>query len=398
MKKTRFTRGERVSVFSLSSILVFRLFGLFLVLPVLALHAEDLSGSTPVLIGIAIGIYGLTQALLQVPFGMASDRWGRKPLITIGLIIFAFGSWICADADSLQVLILGRALQGGGAISAVILAFAGDLVRKSQRPKSMAIFGASIGSAFTLSLMFGPVLDGWIGVRGMFFLAVLLSILGILITWTIVPNPELAERKERVTMGTELVNSLLRRKLIGLLSGTLILHAAMASLFLVFPIILVENLEFLRADTWKVYVPSLLLSFITMVPVIRFSSREGYPEKILVLAAIVIAIAELSMGTGSILHSAHLAIFGFWLFFVGFNVLEALLPAITLNTAPAKKRGTVMGFFNSSTFIGAFIGGVVSGILYSRFGVSGVFAFSGIVILLWGGLFRYLNRRLSDEV
>lgn len=388
---------ERVSVFSLSSVLVFRLLGLFLVLPVLALHAEDLSDATPVLIGIAIGIYGLTQALLQVPFGMASDRWGRKPLITIGLIIFAIGSLICAEADSLQVLILGRALQGGGAISAVILAFAGDLVRKSQRPKSMAIFGVSIGSAFTLSLMFGPVLDSWIGVRGMFFLAVLLSILGIMITWTIVPNQQLAEQKDRVTMDTDFVNSLLRRKLLGLFSGTLILHAAMASLFLVFPLVLVENLEFLRADTWKVYVPSLLLSFITMVPVIRFSSREGYPEKMLVLAAIVIGIAELSMGTGSTMQSAFFAIFGFWLFFVGFNVLEALLPAITLNTAPVKKRGTVMGVFNSSTFFGAFLGGVIGGLIFSRFGTSGVFAFSGIVILLWGGLFRYLDRKISDE-
>ena len=361
-----------------------RMIGLFMILPVLALYTHEFDGGTTYLIGIALGIYGLTQAIFQIPFGAASDRWGRKPLIVLGLIIFAVGSIIAAESTSIFGLILGRAMQGAGTISAVILAMVGDLVRESQRPKSMAIVGVSIGSAFTLSLMIGPLLDRWVGISGLFWFAAALAAIGIGLVLTAVPN------KETVQINTidRSVNpdkrvKLLDHQLIIFFSGTLVLHMMMTALFLAFPILFTEVSGFTRTDMWKVFVPVVLASFLVMAPLIRYSSRTNRSRYVVVWAGVVLVVAQSILYFSSSGESMVLLIVGLWLFFVGFNTLEALFPSTTVSLAPETMRGTVMGIFNACTFVGAFLGGVFGGLIYTRYESTGVFLFSGIVILIW---------------
>ncbi len=355
-----------------------------MILPVLALYTHEISGSTAYLIGIALGIYGLTQALFQVPFGAASDRWGRKPLILLGLLIFAIGSIIAAESTSIVGVILGRALQGAGTISAVVLAMVGDLVRESQRPKSMAVVGMSIGSAFTLSLMLGPLLDQWIGIDGIFWAAAALAVLGMILVITAVPNTNAASTDVSTEISEKSnTQSAFNHQLIVLFSGTLALHMMMTALFLAFPIQFVESSGLTREQMWKVFVPVVLASFLVMVPFIRYSARANRSKEVIYVAAIILVIAQTVLYVSSDGGSVALLIVGLWLFFVGFNTLEALFPSITVTQAPSQRRGTVMGVFNACTFIGAFLGGVFGGLVYTRYESTGVFLFSGIVILIW---------------
>ena len=358
--------------------------GLFLILPVLALHAPELTNATPFLIGVALGVYGLTQALLQVPFGAASDRWGRKPIITLGLIIFAIGSIIAAESNSIYGIIAGRALQGGGAIAAVVLAFIGDLTRENQRTKAMAIMGVTIGFAFTLSLMLGPLLDNWAGIRGLFWIACAMAVAGLLLVWLVVPREEsIISHGSSSGSVSGFRQIIANRDLFRLYAGTLTIHAVLTSLFLAFPTKLVEVSEFTRSDIWKVFVPVLLLSFLAMIPFIRMSSRKNRSHVMMITAALMLLAAQCSLFAGAASQSVGFLIFGLWLFFVGFNTLEAIFPSTTIGGAPHSMRGAAMGVFNTCTFSGAFIGGVLGGIVYDSYGSSGVFVFSGIAILLW---------------
>lgn len=385
MSEHKLTTFELKSVAALSSVLVLRMLGLFMILPVFALHAGEFSHSTPFLIGVALGIYGLTQALFQVPFGAASDRWGRKPLMLLGLLIFAAGSVIAAESSSIYGVIVGRALQGAGTIAAVVLAMVGDLIRESQRPKSMAIVGASIGSAFTLSLMLGPVLDHWLGIQGLFWLAFGLAVAGMMLVLIAVPGTDkvssinLNESSERVSAFSVIFD----RRLLLLYSGTLSIHAVMTALFLAFPVKFIEVSGFNRNDMWEVFVPVLLASFLVMFGFIRYSTRKKRTRGLMLLAGLILLAAEIVLSTGSAGGSMISLVFGLWLFFVGFNTLEALLPSITVSEAPEGARGTVMGAFSACTFIGAFLGGIIAGAIYTRYESTGVFLFSGIVILIW---------------
>ncbi len=388
-----FTKFERKTIATLSSVLLMRMFGLFMILPVLALYTHEFVHATPYLIGIALGIYGLTQAIFQVPFGAASDRWGRRPLIVLGLIVFAIGSVVAAQSESIFGVILGRALQGAGTISAVVLAFIGDRVRESQRPKSMAIIGVSIGSAFTLSLMLGPLLDRWIGIRGMFWLAAALAILGILMVLTVVPKST-AENQTHTDKTEVSRKGLFDRQLIPLYTGTMAIHMVMTSLFLAFPIRFIEIAGFGREDIWRVFVPVLLASLVVMVPLIRFSSRKNRSKEVMIFAGVVLLVAQGVLFFGSSAAAAAMLVVGLWLFFVGFNTLEALFPSTTVTQAPERLRGTVMGIFNSFTFIGAFLGGVFGGLVYTRHESTGVFLFAGIVILAWL-VIRVVFRRIE---
>lgn len=384
MSENRLTKFELKSVSTLSSVLVMRMVGLFMILPVLALYTDELTGATPYLIGLALGIYGLTQAIFQVPFGTASDRWGRKPLIMLGLIVFAIGSVIAAESSSIFGVILGRALQGAGTISAVILAMIADLVRESQRPKSMAIVGVSIGSAFVLALMLGPVLDQLVGIRGVFWISFCLAGVGMLVVWTAVPAKlEKAEEDGVEPKPAGEKRAIFGRQLLMFYTGTLSIHAAMTALFLAFPLLIIEISQLTRTDMWKVYIPVILASLLLMVPFVRYSSHRNRTIEIVLLNGIILVIAHGVLYFGSAGGSVMMLIVGIWLFFVGFNTLEALLPSITVTQALGHMRGTVMGVFNSCTFIGAFLGGVIGGLVYTRYDASGVFLFSGIVILIW---------------
>ena len=384
MSENSLTKFELKSVFSLASVLVMRMVGLFMILPVLALYTDEFTGATPYLIGLALGIYGLTQAILQVPFGAASDRWGRKPLIMLGLIIFAVGSVIAAEATSIFGVILGRALQGAGAISAVILAMVGDLIRESQRPKSMAIVGMAFGFSFVLALTLGPVLAQLVGIRGVFWIAFCLACAAMLLVVTAVPAKS-AQVEDNVTeqkpVGSK--RAIFGRQMLMLYSGTMTIHAAITALFLAFPLFIVENFEIARADMWKVYVPVVLASALLTVPFIRYSSRSKRANDVMMVSGIILVVAHGVLYFGSAGQLFTLLVAGLWLFFVGFNTLEALLPSITVSRVLSNMRGTTMGVFNSCTFIGAFLGGVIGGLIYTRHGASGVFLFSGIVILIW---------------
>ncbi len=378
----RFTEFERKAIGSLSAIVGMRMVGLFLILPVLALHAHQLPGATPLLIGISLGIYGLTQALLQLPYGLASDRWGRKSIISLGLIVFAIGSVVAATADSIFGIILGRALQGGGAIAAVVLAFIGDLTRDSQRNKAMAIVGVSIGSAFTLSLMIGPVLDRWIGVQGIFWASFALAVAGLMLLWCVVPNQPTEQNKSKESLQEyDYRHVLTNRNLIRLCAGSFSLHAVMTALFVALPPLLVDTAGFERAELWKIYVPILLLSFVAMVPLVRLSSRKNRSYLIMLIASVVLLAGHCGLAAGTQITGALLL--GLWLFFVGFNTLEALLPSITIRTAPQHMRGAAMGAFSTCTFAGAFVGGIAGGVAYGLFDALGVFVLAGLIVVLW---------------
>ncbi len=387
MEQNGFTKLERKSVSSLAAVLALRLIGLFMILPVLALHAEDFTGSTAFLIGLALGIYGLTQALFQIPFGAASDRWGRKPILVLGLVIFAAGSIVAAESTTIYGVILGRALQGGGAIAAVVLAFVGDLTRESQRTKAMAVIGVSIGTAFTLALILGPSLNYFAGLRGLFWLAAAMALVGLIIVWRLVPSGESTVREQ--TYSRPFINlgeALFDRNLIRLYSGTFTIHVVMTSLFLAFPVELVEITGLARSSTWKFYAPVFLLSFVMMLPLIRIASKQSRSRLIMISAALLLVVAHVGLIFATESNTFWLLALSLWMFFVGFNTLEAVFPSTTVSAAPADKRGTVMGFFNTCTFSGAFAGGIVGGLVYGGFGSTGVFLVSSIAILLWIGI------------
>ena len=384
MSNDSFTILERKSVSALAAILGLRMIGLFLILPVLALHAPGLSHSTAYLIGFALGGYGLTQALLQSPFGALSDRYGRKLMITIGLLIFAAGSVIAAESTSIYGVIIGRVLQGGGAISGVVLAFVGDLTRESQRPKSMAIIGVSIGSAFMFSLMLGPIFDSWGGLRTLFWIAFAMAVAALIVLWTIVPNPPSSPKRNQQAGSVFGVRDIFTNpSLLVLFSGTLTVHALITSLFLVLPTRLIVIADLSRETIWQVFVPVVFLSFVSMLPLIRFSRNRHLSQVVMIIAAVFVTGAYVMMYSGSYFGSAAVLIVGLWLFFVGFNTLEAIFPSTAVSLSPDNKRGATMGLFNTCTFSGAFLGGVIGGTIYSYLGADSVFLFSAVAILLW---------------
>jgi len=373
---------ERRASISLASIMATRMLGLFMILPVFALYAESLPDASPFLIGMAIGAYGLTQALLQIPFGMASDRFGRRRMITLGLLLFALGSVVAAMSDTLTGIIIGRAIQGSGAVAAVIMAFTADLTRESQRTKAMAMIGMSIGGAFTLALIAGPLLNNIVGVQGIFWLTAVLALAAIVILWTQVPHAAHAHTHRDAQLVPELTGSVLTNtQLLRLDVGILILHTILTAMFIAVPFVL---RDYLGIDTglhsW-VYLPVLLLSAVAMVPFIIIAERKRRMKPVFVSAVAILGLSTFAMAQW---YSNMWAFFVLlWLFFTAFNFLEASLPSLVTKTAPADRKGTAMGVYSSSQFIGAFIGGSVGGWVYGEAGISGVFVLSALLIGLW---------------
>jgi len=373
---------ESRAAFSLAGIYALRMLGLFLILPVFALYAERLDGVTPMLVGLAIGAYGLTQALLQIPFGMLSDRIGRKPVILGGLLIFAIGSVVAAMADSIWGVILGRALQGSGAIAAAVMALAADLSREQHRTKVMAAIGMSIGAAFTLALILGPVLNSLIGVQGIFWLTAVLALGGIGITLFLVPTPETS----RVHGDAEAVPAQFGRvlsnvNLLRLDLGIFVLHLIITSIFLAVPLVLRDMIGMESSSHWIIYLPVLLLSILFMVPFIVVAEKRNKMKPVFLGAVLALAIAQLG------LYLWHDGIVGLslslLLFFIAFNLLEATLPSIVSKVAPAASKGTAMGVYSTSQFAGAFVGGVAGGWMHGQLGLGGVFLFGTVAALVW---------------
>lgn len=375
---------EKRSIVTLASVYGLRMFGLFLILPVLAIYAEQLQGATPMLMGIALGVYGISQALFQIPFGIMSDRFGRKPVIVAGLLIFAFGSMVAALASSIEGVILGRALQGAGAIAAVVLALTSDLTRENQRTKAMAFIGMTIGLAFMLALIVAPWLEFIIGVNGLFMLTAGLACCSVVLVVKVVPTPVQTRNLEVKALPEKMLQLLRHPQLIRLDAGIFILHFILTAMFVVVPVILLERFAMDTQTHWRVYVPALLGSVLFMLPLILLSSKNGWLLRVFMAAICILLFAQILLIFGS--RTATGLTLCLFFFFWGFNLLEAMLPSLVSRVAPAACKGSAMGVYNTFQFSGVFFGGFLGGTLYGQFGVSAVFINCGLLLLVWAYL------------
>lgn len=376
---------ERRTAVSLASIYSFRMLGLFMILPVFSLYAHGLKGVTPTLIGLALGIYGLTQAILQIPFGMLSDRIGRKPIITLGLLIFVVGSVVAALAthdNNITWIIIGRALQGGGAVGSAVLALAADLTREEHRLKVMATIGMTIGVSFAIAMIGGPLINSWVGLSGIFWLTAVLGLTGIAVLHLWVPNP----KHSRLHRDTEAVPAQFKEvlsdtQLLRLDLGIFTMHLVLTAVFVALPVAL-RDVAGLPADHhWYVYLPVMAIGFFTMVPFIIIAEKKRRLKQIFAGAIAVLGLANLSLFEFH--HTLTAIVIALWLFFTAFNLLEASLPSLVSKMAPAQSKGTAMGVYSSSQFLGIFVGGSVGGWMFQHHGFSGVFLFSAAMVAIW---------------
>lgn len=382
----RMTREERRAGASLASIFALRMLGLFLILPVFSVYAKTLpDGGDLALVGFALGAYGLTQAFFQIPFGIASDLWGRKRVIAAGLLLFAVGSFVAAAAPDLHWIIVGRVLQGAGAISAAVTALAADLTREEHRTKVMAMIGSSIGLVFALSLVGAPLLYGWIGMPGLFALTGVLALAAIGVLFRVVPPAPARQGHDKLPFRQVLLNPDLLRLNFGIFS----LHMMQMAMFVVLPHALVDQGGLAAAAHWQVYLPAVLVSFVVMVPAI-ISAEKGGKMKAVFSGAIVLLVA-VQGGLG--FFGGGLWPLAFWLtlFFVAFNILEATLPSLVSRTAHPSAKGAALGVYNTTQAIGLFLGGAVGGYLAQHFGDNAVFAVCGGLALAWLAVAASMN-------
>jgi len=372
---------ERRAGISLAVIYAFRMLGLFMILPVFALYAEHLPGATPFLMGLALGVYGLTQAVLQIPFGMWSDRIGRKPVILIGLLIFAAGSLVAGSAHSIEGIIVGRAIQGSGAIAAALMALAADLSREEHRTKMMALIGVSIGISFALSMVLGPLINQWIGISGIFFSTALLALVGIAMLYLFVPDPVASHFHRDAEVETRSLLSVLKNtQLLRLDLGILMLHFVLMCVFLVLPLVLRNDLGIASNKHWQIYLPVFASSLVIMVPFIIIAERKQALKPVFIGAIFSLMLATIIFLSS---HSLWGTVGGLIIFFAGFNLLEASLPSLITKTARATQKGTAMGVYSSSQFFGAFLGGAIGGSAHQLWGIDGVYYTVIAVLLFW---------------
>lgn len=366
---------------ALASVFGLRLFGMFVILPVFAIYAETLpGGGNLTLVGVAIGAYGLTQAILQIPFGWWSDRIGRKPVMYLGLLLFAAGSFIAAVAPNIYVVIVGRVLQGAGAISAAVMALASDLTREEHRTKSMAMIGSTIGLVFALSLVAAPWLNHLIGVPGIFALTGVLALGAMFVVWRIVPPVTEVPVPRTTRLLADLKSVFADPQLARLNWGIFALHAVLMALFIAVPFAL-RDAGLPLNQHWKVYLPVMLASFVLMLPAVLGAHTPGrlkgwFVGAVALLLAVQLAMPWLTGGTWAI------ALF-LLIFFTPFNVLEAMLPSLVSRLAPPQLKGAAIGIYSSLQFLGTFAGAAAGGYLYSRWGVAGVVLPGAILLAIW---------------
>ncbi|WP_310343592.1 MFS transporter [Rhodoferax saidenbachensis] len=375
------TPQERRSSASLALIFALRMLGLFLVLPVFALEARRYpGGDDTALVGLAMGIYGLTQGVLQIPFGMASDRFGRKPVMVVGLVIFAAGSALAAWAPSLPWLVAGRALQGAGAISAAVTALLADQTRDVVRTKAMALIGASIGLMFALSLVLSPLLAAHVGLHGLFAITAALALGGIaVVLWWVPPEP--TQHVDAARGG--LLEVLRHPALLRLDLGVFVLHAVQLAMWVALPAMLVQA-GLARDQHWQVYLPAVLASFVVMGTTLFPLEKRGYLRAVFLCAVGLVTLVQLgllvlSRATPSVALLATLL----FVFFCGFNVLEASQPSLASRVAPASARGAALGVYNTLQSLGFFAGGALGGWLVKWAGPQALFATSTAAMLVW---------------
>lgn len=373
--------SEQRSVGILSLLFAIRMLGLFMILPTFTLYAHFLTGVTPTLIGIALGVYGFTQACFQIPLGMLSDRIGRKQVILIGLGLLILGSLIAAFSTHIYGVIIGRMLQGAGAIGSTLLALLADLTKPENRSKAMAMMGATIGVSFTLAMLIGPPLTQVVNIAGIFGVTALLAGLGIVIVYTLLPTPPTyVQHPELQTSLRSLKEILGNTQLLKLDFGIFILHLILTASFVVLPVIL-TNIVPSHNTMALIYAPVLILAFLTMLPILILAEKWAKSKQLLVIA-IVLLIISLFLFWEAHDRLPHL-IFAMYLFFLAFNTLEASLPALMTKLAPPTRKGTAMGIYSTAQFMGIFAGGLIGGWFYANAHLGSIFLFLSALTCIW---------------
>lgn len=372
----------RVAVFSLSAIMAFRMLGLFMILPVFSLHATKMPGASATLVGVALGVYGLTQAALQMPFGMLSDKMGRKPIIVAGLLLFIIGSIFAALSTNIYGLILGRAMQGAGAIGSTTLAFVADLTRDEDRSRSMAVIGLVIGLSFALAMILGPIINHGFGLSGIFWITAGLGAFGIILLLIVVPAPPQPIMHQDVESSPNRVTSVINDpQLLRLDLGIFTLHAILTAMFIVIPLLLAHMHQLVNFEQAWLYLGVLAISFATMVPLIIFAEKRHHLKGVMLGAISTLFFVQLCLLVWHDIIWVIVVLLIF--FFAAFTLLEASLPSLTSKLAPIRSKGTAMGIYSTSQFLGIFIGGSLGGWLYNAFNVAGIFIFCATLCLIW---------------
>ena len=376
--------AERFFALKISLVMAIRMLGLFMLFPVMSVYAGDYESATPFLVGMAIGIYGLTQAIFQIPFGYLSDRFGRKPILLIGLLVFLLGSILAANTSNIIIVVIGRAFQGGGAISAVLMAFLADSVSEENRAKANAFVGFQIGVAFMLSLLIGPIISSRVGLSGLFWVIALLSLIAMLIVLSLKHTKSITYYK----LSIEAFKETFTKELLALDFSIFSLHLILAAGFIVMPLLIMENQIVSMMDNWQLYLPAVLLSFLGMIPLIIISEKFKKTKYILLISILLLISSQIIFFSLNLNFKVFLI--SLTIFFVAFNTVEALLPSLLSRTASSSKRGLAMGIFSTSQFLGTFIGGAIGGFIYDIYNLNSVFLFTIFVAIIWWLLILFM--------
>jgi MFS family permease len=369
------------TILPLSSIIALRFLGLFLVLPVISVYAMNLEGTSTTLIGIVIGGYALTQMIFQVPFGVMSDKLGRKGTIVLGLLLFAIGSLICAISTDIYTLLVGRLLQGAGAIGAVVTAMISDLVKEEQRPKAMAIMGMSIAGAFAISMVAGPTIGAAFGIEVLFYITMALALFSIFVLLKKVPNPP--HITHTYNGKANLKEVIFNANSIKMNITNFLQKGLMTFAFMIIPMVLIKDFDWVLSELWKVYVPAMIFGVLAMGPAAVFAEKKGKFKEILIIGIILFAISYLIIGFST---STTMFAIGVVIFFIGFNMHEPIMQSLAVKFAKVHQRGLVLGIFNSAGYLGTFLGGVIGGVFYEDVSLSTLVIVIAVVCVLWAVL------------
>ncbi len=375
---------EKKAALTLSAVFALRMLGLFMLLPVFSLVGQQLNGYTPALIGLAIGAYGLTQAFFQIPFGWLSDRFGRKPIILFGLVLFVIGSLVAAMSEHIYGVIAGRLLQGCGAIASAIMALAADLSRDEQRTKIMASIGMSIGAAFAMAMIIGPGLTSWVGLKGIFLVIAVLAVVAMLVIYFLTPNPDAQfVQRDAIASRGQFAKIFKDGQLMRLNFGIFTLHFLLTSFFVAFPNRL-KGLGVDLADHSWIYLVTMIAAVILMLPMIILAEKKRQHARVMLAGVMLIALVQFSFGMFQ--FPLVIVVVALVIYFTGFNLMEALLPSMISRMAPLSGKGTALGVYSTSQFAGAFLGGPVAGLIMQYRGMDGIYLIGAVMAVLWAVL------------